>query len=329
MKKSIGSVSVTPEQRRRRRDGVLADLERPLAERVAALVPVDPDDVARLGLPVEPVVVVDDRRPPGPSRPRVGVRRPARAASGPRSGVFGRMWPSLAGSSVMASASSPALRRAAGPRSTDGPMASANVDEQLGPAERPRRRVTGWLNVDARPERRTSPSACRTTERRRRRRRRQAGDERRRAAPAGTMARDRGASVGPCQARHAQDPEAVLAGAEQPGPRQGPAGPVGERDDRNVALDDRPRPRRRRRRRRPGRSRRRPRRSRRRTRASSSGRSCWSSRSPSSTPEEVVAARVVGDPAEGPDRGRVGGEARRSSRRPHRLGRERRCRARA
>ena len=34
------------EQRRRRLDGPLADLERPLAERVAALVPVDADDVA-------------------------------------------------------------------------------------------------------------------------------------------------------------------------------------------------------------------------------------------------------------------------------------------
>ena len=42
-----------------RRHRVLADLQRPLPERVAALVPVDADDVAGRRLPIEALVVVD------------------------------------------------------------------------------------------------------------------------------------------------------------------------------------------------------------------------------------------------------------------------------
>ena len=65
MKKSIGSVSVTPRSFAVCGDRVVADLQRPLAERLVALVPVDPDDVAVERLPVEPVVGVGlvDRRP--------------------------------------------------------------------------------------------------------------------------------------------------------------------------------------------------------------------------------------------------------------------------
>ena len=48
------------EQLRRVADLVLAELERLGAERGVALVPVDPDEVAGHGLPVEPVVRVDD-----------------------------------------------------------------------------------------------------------------------------------------------------------------------------------------------------------------------------------------------------------------------------
>jgi hypothetical protein len=52
------------EERGRLAHGRVADLERPAAERIAALRPVDPDDVALEGLPVDPVIGV-----------RVGQRR--------------------------------------------------------------------------------------------------------------------------------------------------------------------------------------------------------------------------------------------------------------
>ena len=51
----------------------------------------------------------------------------------------------------------------------------------------------------------------------------------------------RGAGAGqrrPCQPRHPDDPEPVLVGAEQPGPRQRPVDVVRQRDRRRLVADD-------------------------------------------------------------------------------------------